>query len=132
MLLITVQQFKKPVKTTGKSFVNFRSQWKACSSILHGSTIFFFSKKIATVNSLTDAFDWGDGAVGCGIVVGDDLAGGIEQCEIYFHGEVTVLRNVFDGAGDELATVVFTGGKAVVFDEQIRVFGLPPPPGGTP
>ena len=56
--------------------------------------------------------------------VWDDLVGGIEQDEIDLHGEVTVLGNIFDCAGNVLGTVVFVGGEAMILEEEIGIFGL--------
>ena len=62
--------------------------------------------------------------VGRNVSIGDDLTGGIEQGEVDFHGEVTVLGNIFNGAGDVFGTVVFIGGETVSLEEEIRILNL--------
>jgi hypothetical protein len=62
--------------------------------------------------------------VGGDVCIGDDLAGGIKQGEVDFHGEVPVLRNIFDRSSDVLSAVTFIGDEAVAFEEEIGVFEL--------
>ena len=107
---------------------------------------FFLSENFPRAIALTHAFHGGEGAVvfGVGIEeedfegpvfagldglgvggdvgIGDDLAGPIKQGEVHFHGEVSVLGNIFDRSSDVLSTVIFIGDEAVIFEKEIGIF----------